>query len=253
MVNKMKQLIIGLISGNADDQCIESNYNTLVKVVNSLETLDILCTGELFLMKDIQVLESVEIWTALEDVLKRIQALAVNKNTALCVGYPHKSSSGIRIRQSVYFPAGEPFHYDKVHLGKKEQIYFRPGDQIETFTHKGFCIGIQICIDTHVQEMTLMQKLQGAEIILAPFNTPYGSEKRMANWKKYIPARSYEYNLCYACTNTGSGILATDGHGQIICQSIEDIDLEVITIEEDKDFNKKIDYMTYRRPEVYRY
>lgn len=249
----MTQLTIGLISGNSDDQCIESNYDTLKKVVYSYDRVDVFCAGELFLIKDTYELENAQMWIKLEEILTYIQELSKEKSCAICVGYPHQKDHGISIRQSVFFPKGEAYHYDKVHLGKKESEHFVSGDRIDTFDYKGFCIGLQLCIDTHVQEMTLMQKLKGVELILAPFNTPYSTEKRLKNWKKYILARAYEYNLCFACTNTGGGIIGGNGHGHITCLSSEDVDVQVMTIDKDADYNKRIDYMAYRRPEVYRY
>lgn len=52
-----------------------------------------------------------------------------------------------------------------MHLGKNEASKYKAGSCIETFEYRGFTFGIQLCIDTHIPEMTLVQKLKGGEII----------------------------------------------------------------------------------------
>jgi len=245
-------LSIVLISGVPSNSDCITNYKHLKELVERHKNADLICTGELYLLRDNAWFGRSKAWQELADVLEEIQLLSSENNIAICVGYPHKTSESITIRQSIFFPEQETFHYDKVHLGKNERDIYEAGNIIEVTRYKGVTIGIQLCIDTHIHEMTLMQKLKGAELILAPFNTPYSVEKRMVNWKKYIPTRGYEYNLCYGCTNTGGGTFVVDGHGKEVCTSSEEQDVKIIMIGSEQ-FNQKVDYMAYRRPEVYKY
>lgn len=169
----------------------------------------------------------------------------------ICIGYPNRTDKGITIRQSLFFPEGNPFYYDKVHLGKNEEIVYIPGEVIDVTNYLDFTCGIQVCIDTHIPEMSIMQKLKGGEIILAPFNTSYGEEKRLSNWQKYLPARAYEYNICILCANTGGGVFAIDGHGQPIGKKDEINGAFQVTLQEKRHLDREFDYMAYRRPRLY--
>lgn len=247
----MSRIKIALLSGQGDTllEC----YDLIVKALDRAVSIDLLCTGELFLANTLEWYSDDRLWVQLEGVLEDLQALSSEKSTAIVVGYPYKAGELVSIRQTVFFPDALPFHYDKVHLGKNEKKHFVAGNAIEVFNYCGFCFGIQVCIDTHIQDMTLMQKIKGAEIILAPFNTPYEVSKRISNWQKYIPAKAYDYNLCICCSNTSGGIFAVDGYGKVCLESAATSDVQVMTISKSKSFNQKIDYMAYRRPDLYEY
>jgi predicted amidohydrolase len=249
----MSQVKVGLLSGVSSSDGLEANYDLLKQTLDHCPKIDVVCTGELFLLRPLDSGVADAIWAQLEGLLEDIQQLADLKDTAILVGYPYKSNQGITIRQSVFFPNQLPFHYDKVHLGKNEKNYFSAGEKIQVFYYKNFCFGIQVCIDTHVPDMTLMQKILGAEVVLAPFNTPYSTEKRIENWHKYIPSKAYGYNLCVCCTNTGGGSFAVDGYGRVHVASEAMSGLQIMTIDKEKSYNKKIDYMSYRRPDLYQY
>ncbi|MDK2941145.1 MAG: omega-amidase, partial [Acetobacterium sp.] len=141
--------------------------------------------------------------------------------------------------------------YCKVHLGKNERKIFSAGNKIDVFKFKEYTFGIQICLDTHIMDMSIMQKEQGAEIIIAPFKTPYDSQKRAKNWSKYMLARAYECNFCMICSNYYGGIQIVNGNGICVKENLKNNSFLVYTVSQENDFNKKIDYFSYRKPELY--
>lgn len=246
-----QRIRIGLVSGTASKTDLDANYALIERKLNSHRTLDLISFGELFLMSDTNQLNEKTFPERLEKVLEKISDLAIQTDTAISIGHPLYGEDKCFIRQSVFMPDGRIEIYDKVHLGRTEKETFSAGNEVTVFEFKDFIIGIQLCIDTHIPEMTLSQKLKGAEIILAPFNTPYKTTKRITNWKKYIPARGYEYNLAVLCHNSAGGIFAVNGFGEILCENDEVQSIEVIELSKVEDYNHKIDYLSYRRSEVY--
>lgn len=240
------------ISGSVSADSPRENYDYLVSNLENVTSADIAVTGELFLGRNSERFKDQDFWDDLYVVLENIEALAKEKNMGISVGYPYQGTEATYIRQSVYFPDKLPFHYDKVHLGKNEKRIYKEGHKIDTFEFRGVRYGIQLCIDTHVVEMTIMQKLEGASVILAPFNTPYDVETRMNNWMKYIPARAYEYDLCIFSQNTAGGSFSCDGKGAIMETSWAEKGSVLTHIYSDEHYHDKLDYMTYRRPELYK-
>ncbi len=247
----MTSIRIGVVSGAPSKKNIRKNYDYIVQMTKTQHLCSLISFGELFLISDRDALEDENIWEVLKMTLSDIQALAISTKTAIAVGHPFKFEDKYFICHSVFMPNGEIERYKKVHLGKNEQLYFEAGHEIKVFHYDGFTFGIQLCIDTHVPEMTLSQKLKGVEIILAPFNTPYSTSQRICNWKKYIPARAYEYNVVLLCHNTGGGIFAVNGYGDRLCEDDGIASMDIIEISKEKSFNKKVDYLSYRRPELY--
>lgn len=246
-----RSISIAIVSGAPSKENTKRNFDYLVQMIETHKEASLISFGELFLMSDTEALDDDKMWETLEETLDDIRVLSKNKNIAIAVGHPH-NADGLRfIRHSIFMPNGKVEIYDKVHLGKNEKHYFKAGKSINVFHYEGFTFGIQLCIDTHIPEMTLSQRLKGVEIILAPFNTPYSILKRISNWKKYIPARAYEYNVVVLCHNTGGGIFAVDGLGENLCENDEVRSIAIVKLSKDKSYNKKVDYLSYRRPEIY--
>ena len=231
---------------------IEATYKIIEESVKAHPEADMLCFGELFLTQDKDDLIDPNKSARYETIVAQINALSATYDTAVSYGTILNEDDKFYICQKVALPDGQTYSYTKIHLGKNEQKTYDAGDKIDTFRYKGFTFGVQICLDTHIAEMSIIQKSKGAEIILAPFNTPYDVGKRLANWAKYIPARAYEYNLCFVCCNLHGGAMIINGYGEVVKESASKDTVELYTISSEKDFNNKINYFAYRKPEVYR-
>lgn len=76
-------------------------------------------------------------------------------------------------------PAGLIGIYRKLHLCGNETLYFEPGDRgIPVFHTELGRIAMLICLDAYYPETFRIAALQGADIILVPFNSEDAHEKR---------------------------------------------------------------------------
>ena len=245
-------IVIGAVSKIPTEKDLESVYKIIEESVHEYRHVDLLCFGELFLLNDPKFLDDAQNQDQLERIIYRIHDLAIKYNMAISYGSVIKEDKKLYIGQRIALPNQKEYTYRKVHLGKNERNSYGQGGTIDVFNFKGCTFGVQICIDTHIMEMSIMHKLMGAQIIIAPFNTPYDSQKRLDNWKKYIPARAYECNMCFVCTNYYGGVLMVNGNGLIVKECTNTDSVETYTFSVEKDFNKKIDYFSYRNNELYK-
>jgi len=59
-------------------------------------------------------------------------------------------------------------YYHKTHLGKNEEKIFNKGSNLNLFKSKNALIGIAICIESHIPEIFITHRLNGAKIIITP-------------------------------------------------------------------------------------
>lgn len=107
----------------------------------------------------------------------------------------------------------------KIHLSRDEYFYFRHGSKIRVFDIIKAKIGIVICYDNEVPEVSRCLAVQGAELLLCPYAARFGDwpsklEERKSvvkrckeEWKMIARARAYD-NGCYValCNAVGKGI-----------------------------------------------
>lgn len=124
------------------------------------------------------------------------------------------------ITQKVYLPHGEVLKYHKIHLGKRESIKYECGRDLLSFQYKGINIGVLICSDTHFNELFILERKLGVEVILAPFKSPHNAKRRSELWQKYLPTRAYDYRLSIVANNltrgTYGGHIGYDAKGKIL-------------------------------------
>lgn len=238
----MKLLVINEEATND----INSNLAIIRRCAFSDREADMVLTAECFLCHDTDYYDHEQMKAAHESLAN----LAIELNLAICYGALEKDLDDFYISQYVVFPDQEGYKYRKVHLGKNEKLMCKEGSSIDTFNFRHVTFGVQICIETHINELSIMHRRMGASIILAPFNTPYSISKRMTNWKKYITTRAYDYNLVYACSNRSGGALLVNGKGQIIDEREVVGDSISYTIS-DVDYNQRVDFFSYRKPSLY--
>ena len=163
-------------------------------------------------------------------ILQEVSAAAQEFFVDLLVGYMERSGDLYYIAHGLFRRDGTRMVYRKSHLGKKEQEYFAAGDRLDVFPlSNGINIGFQICVETHYPDITQTLALRGAEIVFAPHAVPRVSGNRERIWSKYIPARSYDNRVFFACCNLwdeerfGGGCLVTDPRGDCVAACFENM------------------------------
>ena len=178
---------------------------------------------------------------------------AITYDKAFVVGVKGKN----RITQKVYLPKGKILKYHKIHIGTIEKEKYIPGEEILVFNYKAFNIGIMICSDTHFNDLFIIHRKSGAELILAPFKSPHKPVKRKKLWQKFLPTRAYDYRLSIVANNYTDdkygGHAAYNPYGEKIKSMQEDF-LPIYSIEKfrEKGSMQTIDFFKKRKEEVYK-
>lgn len=245
-----KKIKIGIVDQTPSNTNIQKNYNTILNYIENNQDLDLLCFSELYLVSKLEIEESIYI-EKLKLLLDKLQ-IKINKyQICLSVGGIYIYENNKYIAQFILRPFEDIIIYKKSHLGTNESKIYIAGSEIKVFKYKNFKIGIQICIETHIPDISRVQKERGAEIIIAPFKTPHERNKRIKFWKKYILARAYDYNLAFICNNYSGGIMVVNGKGEILLNSSKINNIYTVELDKSKDWEGKIDYLKYRREELY--
>jgi len=143
---------------------------------------------------------------------ERLVEIAAQAGIILSVGLAELDPHGQRfITQLVVTPDGIAGHYRKTHLGPLEQGVYVPGHAIDV-SELGHCtVGMQLCYDSHFPEISTLQALAGAELLLVSFATPRDAPVSLkARLLRYLTARAYD-NGCYVVSCNLAG---DDGAGQ---------------------------------------
>jgi len=93
--------------------------------------------------------------------------------------------------------------YRKLHLGPTETERFQAGREVELVERDYARLGLQLCFDAHFPELSTVQALAGAELILAPHASPRreSPEDKRDRWLRYLTARAYDNTLFLAACN----------------------------------------------------
>ena len=81
----------------------------------------------------------------------------------ICFGYVGR---GPTIRQAVAENGRLIGHYDKTHLGDREETVIEAGRELNTIETSRAVLGIQLCWESHFPEITTTYALKGADIRL---------------------------------------------------------------------------------------
>ncbi len=152
--------------------------------------------------------------------------------------------------------------YNKCHLGLKEQKVYKAGNELKVFDVKGVKIGVALCIESHIPDISITLRLMGAEVIIMPFASPEVCGNRYELWSKYLPARAYDNGVyVIACNLIGDkfsgGILVYDYLGNEMLSHFEKtpcikmIELDMVALRKRRN-KRKVNYIERRRPELYR-
>ena len=198
-----------------------------------------------------------------------IEEKACSADIAIGYGYIERSIADNRLFATYVVTSRESrLVYRKTHLGSREQKVLSPGDTLPIADVSGVKIGVQLCWEAHIPELTGTLRAKGAQLVLMPHAGGLAGVRRIESWSRYLCARALDNGLFVAACNAirrnhdgsihGGGIAfyGPDGHG--IAQYCEqDEHIETVAVggflprEGDSSDMHAISYFDRRRPELY--
>jgi len=189
-----------------------------------------------------------EVWSAAESVpegpsCQRLNRLARELGVYLSVGLAELEAGVAYNTQVIIGPTGIVGKQRKLHMSADEYFHFRMGTQIPVFDIGKCKLGIGICYDNLLPEVSRIAAIEGAEVYLMPHAARIGqwpqADRRQqqvvadikAQWSKVYAARAYDNGMyVVACnqagqagqeplTNHGGGIMVFDPEGKLIAES----------------------------------
>jgi len=156
-------------------------------------------------------------------------------------------------------PQGYVGKQRKVHLSRDEYFYFRTGTNMPLFDLSFAKVGIIICYDNEVPEVSRCLAVKGAELVLCPHAARFGDwqdnvgerekavKDQKSHWKLVHSCRAYDNGFFIALCNTAGksaeniegvesnhagGCIVFDPDGMLIAESKStDIVHEIVTAE----------------------
>lgn len=155
--------------------------------------------------------------------------------------------------------------YRKTHLGVRERRSFLQGNEIPVFASPKAVIGVHLCWESHMPEVSTTLRNKGAEVILNPHSAWTETRRRREVWMKYLPARAYDNGVyfcaCNALQGDGTkcgGAMVFDRMGDIIAEDFggKESILYADLIAEPApgaypDKMSEAEYFLRRRPDIY--
>lgn len=259
------RLTIAQIQSIAGD--FEGNFRRIEGIVRSNSDSDIICFHEMCLSGystngPLRFTLSPD-----NEYVGKVRGLAEETGVAIIFGYLEQNGDKPYMRQEIA-DGTEPKFYRKTHLGNAESKVFSMGDELPVFDVKGVRIGIQLCIESHVQDICSTYRAKGAELILTPFSNGITGDKRRSVWYSYMPARACDNGLyvagCSAIGDNGQGaefgggLILIDPKGNVI-DEYYGTDEHCITAtiggrlpRDGPETMSNISYYDRRRPELYK-
>ena len=190
-------------------------------------------------------------------------------NTAIVVD---KTGKIVHKYRKIHLP-GHADHKPEYPIQDLEKMYFEVGDLgFKTFSGFGGVLGVCICNDRRWSETYRVLGLQGVEMILCGYNTPFHNpmapeHDHLANFHNHLPMQAGAYQngtwvvgVAKCGTEDGwamvgqSSIISPTGEIIAMCSTLDDeiafarCDLDLTRISKEAVFN----FAAHRRPEHYR-
>ena len=265
----MDDVRLSMVSMNSVLGDTEGNLSRMLALCDAASSVgsDIVCFPELCL-SGYSMPGSTELVTTIDS--PEVGAVVdKSSETGMCICFGFVDE-GPRIAQAVVECGKVLGAYHKTHLGEREAPVMVPGDSLDAIRTSKAVLGIQVCWEAHFPEMSCTYALKGADILLMPFASGLGGERRRSSWDRILPARAYDNTVYVGACNgfgpTGSGTtlgggaaiydargnkLAEDFSGE--CMVTADLDPEPLeTIRAEGYVSMKdVYFLDKRRPDIY--
>ena len=131
--------------------------------------------------------------------VRAVEAQCRAETVTACFGYIERTESGLAITQEL-FDGAQATLYRKTHLGSREQAVFRAGD-VFPVAEKPLKTGMQLCWESHIPEISALERGRGAELLLVPYASAMHGEQCRRHWMVHLPARASDNGLFLAACN----------------------------------------------------
>ncbi len=196
--------------------------------------------------------------------LDPISELSKKSDVVIVAGMAEDDESGRYISMVFFKPDGSREVYRKSHLGDREALCFKEGDDLPVFDVFGMKVGVMICWESHFPEISTVYALKGADLILNPYASPVQHPRRAIIWKQTVFARAYDNSMCVAMCNqkgeNGMGVTFSGGcmvlgrKGTVMAETGPEGDEILVFDVPDKMVENNhgtVVYLNHRRPELY--
>ena len=247
---------------------VKKNVATMVEAVRNADADLIvfpeLATSGYFFMDQQEVIDTSD--TVPGFVSEAFSKVAVEKDTAVVVGFPERSGESIYNSALLAMPDGTVHVYRKNHLYNEEKLFFKSGDLgFPVFYLKGIKIGILICFDHMFPEAARTLALQGVQVVCHAANLVLPGFAQITSCSRALENRVF-WILANRCGKEvrGNRELSYSGqsrivnpNGQVIASAgPDDIGFYGVDIDPRTALNKSLtpltDVFEDRRPELYK-
>jgi len=228
LFDTVKECVITMVQMRSVAGNPEGNIRTIERFVNNNPDSDIICFPEMCLSGYSTVSPERYALGSDDDFVQRIYDIARSSKKTIVFGYIERSEGNLYLRQEIVGRLGIIGYYRKSHLGIKESELFSAGNELPVFDADGVCIGIHLCTESHIPEISRTFRSKGAELILIPFANGISSQRRKEVWHSYLPARASDNGLyvagCSAVGDNGQGsvfgggLIILDPKGNVITE-----------------------------------
>ena len=187
----MEDVRLSMVSTNSTLGDIEGNLANMLALCDAASSAgsDIVCFPELCL-SGYSMPGSTELVTK-TDSPEMGEVVDKSAETGMCICFGFVDE-GPRIAQAVVENGRLLGVYHKTHLGEREAPVMVPGDSLDVIRTSKAVLGIQVCWEAHFPEISCTYALKGADILLMPFASGLGGERRRSSWDRILPARAYD-------------------------------------------------------------
>ncbi|MGI6177468.1 MAG: nitrilase-related carbon-nitrogen hydrolase [Eubacterium sp.] len=151
--------------------------------------------------------------------IKSLKALSLSTGMVISIGMIRRagacgcgteaSQSKLPAIEQYIFHEGSAFRYRKIHLGSIETGKFLPGDEIEAVRTEAGVLGVNLCWESHIPDISTILRRQGMEILLCPYASGMTGERCRDNWRIHLPARASDNGVYLVAAN----LIMKDGKG----------------------------------------
>ena len=204
-----------------------------------------------------------EVALAADDArLSELEGCAYELGIAVSYGYIERYDGELHIAHVV---SGREGHlvYRKTHLGSRERGVFAMGNELPVAVVDGVCVGVQLCWEANIPDITTVYRTKGAELVLMPYASGASGARRRETWERVLPARASDNGIYVAACNLlgksgGGGIAVFDPKGRVLASHYEPGEALVVCDffselprNGSGDDMHNISYFDRRRPELY--